>query len=1564
MAFLFITFSGIVFAQVPPFVLKHSVLPPAAGLSAGRLGNSLAMDGNFVVAGAPGDLSASTGSAVGAVKVFDATSGALLHVLTDPSPVSGEQFGYSVAISGTRVIVGVPYDSTGASYTGSVRVYDLSSATPTVPVLTLNNPAPGGSDNFGSAVAISGSLVVVGAALDDTSATDAGSAYVFDLSSATPNAPMATLNDPALTANDQFGYSVAISGSRVVVGARLDDTSGINSGRAYVYNMSAVIPTKPTHTLVSPAVSSGAFFGSAVTISDTMVGIGAPQANSAYIFDVSGKSPLLLHTLAPGQTSFGSSVSLEGTRLLVGAYSTNKAYVFELSSGTPTVPAQTLLNPTPEANDYFGTAVAQSADRVAIGAPYDNTGAADAGSVYLYDVTSATPTVPTLTLNHPGPALDYQFGSSVAVSGALVVVGVPQASTDLLSDYIGVVYVYDTSSATPTVPVFTLANPATQGSKFGTSVAISGSRVVVGAPLYGSVVYAEGIAYVYDLSGATPTLPVVTLNNPSPTTSDYFGASVAISGARVVVGTPYDDTGASDAGSAYVFDLTSGTPSVPVQSLNNPSPAAEDYFGLVVAISGTRIVVGAHQDDTGASNAGSAYMYDLTSGTPAVPVTTLNNPEPLNAFRFGQAVAIDGSRVLVGSRATIPGFNNAGAAYVYDMTSGAPAVPVFALSNPSPVEFDSFGSSVAISGTRLVIGTKNDDTGATDAGNAYIYDLSGGTPTVPVATLVNPAPGASDFFGSSVGIDGTTISVGVPFSNITGRDQGAAYIFAPPSANADLADLTLSAGALSPSFATGILSYTTDVPLGTSTFTVKPTTAEGSATIKVNGSTVISGNASGNIPLSVGANTITIVVTASNGVSTKTYVVTANVPASGTIAFANPVFTVNSSSVGTTADIVIQRTASIVGSITCTLSSADGSATAPTQYTSQSNTAVTLGDNVSVQHIMIPIAANATTTVAKVFTVTLGNGSLGATFGSPSTATVVILPPASATDAVKPAVTITAPANAATLVDTLPVTISGTATDNIGIAKVQVSLNGGISYTDASVTSIGSTSATYTLNVQPLPGVNNLRVRALDFKGNVSALASRTFTHLRTLTVGVSGPANSGSVSAGFVPTSTRQVGKSYSMTATPKAGFVFNGWTVNNMNGTGITAATAELPVLPFTMQLGLTLTAKFIANPFTPAVTGDYSGLILASAAQPAGGTFASNATVGLCTAKLTGTGALTGTLKIDGLSLPFTAVSDNTGVARFGKARATSLTLLRPGKPSLVLTLQAALTSGTNRITGTLVEIFRGDKTAESTIIAHRHAYSTTAPVAAQYVKSYTARLKARTSQGAGFTSQDYPQGDGYLTFKVLANGTVTMSGKLADDTAVLMSGNLSQANHWPIFQSLYGNKGCIAADAVLDDTQTNTDATAINMLWFRPFQNVQWYPYGWSEGIFIDMLASKYTPSPATVFPGLAATNPTTGNTDLKFTNGLLSTDMTKFINLTTTNVLTKAPLTDTSFTFVPAFTTGVLNGTFTHNDGSKPKWQGVLMQKGANKGGHGYFMSTKPKTVDYLGESGAMHWLAK
>ena len=138
----------------------------------------------------------------------------------------------------------------------------------------------------------------------------------------------------------------------------------------------------------------------------------------------------------------------------------------------------------------------------------------------------------------------------------------------------------------------------------------------------------------------------VAIDRPYTYASDRLlppGTIVAVPlGTRVVIGGVQDDTVATDSGSAYVYNLAGTTPTTPVAVLKKTVPAASDFFGVSVAISGTRVVVGAHSDDTGASNAGAAFVFDLAGATPAVPVTKLQNPSAAIDDNFGGSVAIFG----------------------------------------------------------------------------------------------------------------------------------------------------------------------------------------------------------------------------------------------------------------------------------------------------------------------------------------------------------------------------------------------------------------------------------------------------------------------------------------------------------------------------------------------------------------------------------------------------------------------------------------------------------------------------------------------------------------------------------------------------------------------------------------------------------------------------------------------------------------------------------------------------------------------------------------------------------
>ena len=147
---------------------------------------------------------------------------------------------------------------------------------------------------------------------------------------------------------------------------------------------------------------------------------------------------------------------------------------------------------------------------------------------------------------------------------------------------------------------------------------------------------------------------------PDGAASDYFGNSVAISDTKIVVGAQRGDTpGGADAGSAYIFN-TDGTY---VTKITAPDGAASDYFGNSVAISDTKIVVGAYLDDDRGSDSGSAYIFK-TDGT---YVTKITAPDGAAYDYFGNSVAISDTKIVVGARYDDDRGSDSGSAYIYDI---------------------------------------------------------------------------------------------------------------------------------------------------------------------------------------------------------------------------------------------------------------------------------------------------------------------------------------------------------------------------------------------------------------------------------------------------------------------------------------------------------------------------------------------------------------------------------------------------------------------------------------------------------------------------------------------------------------------------------------------------------------------------------------------------------------------------------------------------------------------------------------------------------------------------------
>jgi hypothetical protein len=258
---------------------------------------------------------------------------------------------------------------------------------------------------------------------------------------------------------------------------------------------------------------------------------------------------------------------------------------------------------------------------------------------------------------------------------------------------------------------------------------------------------------------------LLTINDPAPTTNDLFGQSVAALGKNMLVGAPYARVGGYVCGAVYLFDGQTGAL---LRTFQDPAPAHQDYFGCSVAAVGNNVLVGAYEADAKTTNAGAAYLFNGSTGE---LLQTFYEPSPNANNWFGQSVAAVGNNVLVGCRCADKGATNTGAAYLFNGSTGG---LIRTFTNPTPGYADYFGCAVAAAGNNIIAGAYGEDAGASNAGAAYLID---GTTGDLIQTFSNPTPAQGDEFGSAVAAAGNDVLVGTMLDGTNGTSAGAAYLF-------------------------------------------------------------------------------------------------------------------------------------------------------------------------------------------------------------------------------------------------------------------------------------------------------------------------------------------------------------------------------------------------------------------------------------------------------------------------------------------------------------------------------------------------------------------------------------------------------------------------------------------------------------------------------------------------------------------------------------------------------------------------------------------------------------------
>ena len=359
---------------------------------------------------------------------------------------------------------------------------------------------------------------------------------------------------------------------------------------------------------------------------------------------------------------------------------------------------------------HFGLAVDLQGETAVVGAPMED-------AVYVYRLEGGQWEL-VQRLECPG-APGANFGEALRLDGDELVVGAPLA--DVVGGGFftraGLVYVFERTgllwSQTDTLS-FSLPTPF---ARFGTSVDKLGDRIAVGSP---SAWYTDvGAVAVFDRDGAGWS-ETVALTAPDTL---GLGSSVTLDGSHVVAGDGVNETLGEYAGRVYAWEDT-GAGWTGSQAFPAPGIGGGAFLGFAVAADGGWVAAGAY----GSGSSGEVLLYRRDAATGGYEhAGTLAPCAGGTGSRFGQAIDLDGDRLVVGASLHFAPGPPGGRAYVYRLQT-LPAASwelEVVLGAEDAVAWDAFGRAVAVDGELVLAGASDADAPAWDSGAAYLISLQG-----------------------------------------------------------------------------------------------------------------------------------------------------------------------------------------------------------------------------------------------------------------------------------------------------------------------------------------------------------------------------------------------------------------------------------------------------------------------------------------------------------------------------------------------------------------------------------------------------------------------------------------------------------------------------------------------------------------------------------------------------------------------------------------------------------------------------------------------------------------------
>jgi len=392
--------------------------------------------------------------------------------------------------------------------------------------------------------------------------------YVFDPQS------IADIYASDAEIDDGFGFSVSIDGDYILVGVPFDDIGTYSdAGSAYLFkkdingNINQIDKLKPSTS------KQEEYFGYSVAIDGNMIVVGAPESSNSsgdiYIFHLDGNDSVVfppqqldLGSSASNGDGFGTSVDISGNYIVVGAPGKASVYLYELNSTKVASLKDSESEVGLSSSDDYGSSVAIDGNYFIVGSQNNDITYTNDGNAYVYKINTSTDQSSKITsIESPSPTNNEDhFGNSVDISGNYVVVGA--YGNDNIGTNSGRAFLFEINSIGSSIEHVDTIEPDQEpnileaGDYFGSSISIDGNYIVVGAKTkdFGSEVNA-GSAYVYHIDTTNDlTTLVKKIDSKTPSTNDEYASSVAIDGDFIVIGAPNDDTSSDNSGKVHLYD--------------------------------------------------------------------------------------------------------------------------------------------------------------------------------------------------------------------------------------------------------------------------------------------------------------------------------------------------------------------------------------------------------------------------------------------------------------------------------------------------------------------------------------------------------------------------------------------------------------------------------------------------------------------------------------------------------------------------------------------------------------------------------------------------------------------------------------------------------------------------------------------------------------------------------------------------------------------------------------------------------------------------------------------------